>query len=169
MKFAITILLASMMMTQSTTIIPVDTKTTQKSRQFFQSEPKATILCYWYYPTPVVDSARTAWIGVDGFAMNEIDHVLFLVENRGVVKVEQKTLLKMRNAPAYWIGVHGSRTYASEKYGNPVINLIEINYGETIHIQAVVVDKNGKKAFSTKPIKIKWYGSDSINPFLYSF
>jgi hypothetical protein len=151
--------------------LPID-KSPSKNGQFFQRQKDAAMLNYYYdmgFSSPLLDQARTVWLGVDGYTSNDVDYVRFNIKNRGIVTVPNKRYLPARNAAAYWIGFTGSREYASEKYGKPVVNLIEIQDDETLEVYATVVSKKGEVSWSTKPLRITRYGGDAINPWYYRF
>lgn len=150
---------------QSADIGIIDLK--QKKGQFFQTQPPVSMMNYYYDFNPWIDKARTAWIGVDGWSQNDIKYVKFNISNRGTVVVPQKKLLTSRNGAAYWLGFTGSREHASSVYGVPVINLIEVQDGETLEIFATVVSKKEEASFSTRPFTLTRYGGDSINPWYW--
>lgn len=138
-----------------------------KNGQFFQTQPPVAMMNYYYDTTPWIDKARTAWIGVDGWSQNDIKYVKFTISNRGTVVVPEKKFLPTRNGAAYWLGFTGSREHASSVYGAPVINLIEVQDGETLEMFATVVSKKEEASFSTRPFRLTRYGGDSINPWYW--
>lgn len=143
-----------------------------KNGQFFQQEkysdkPSPIMMNYYYDFNPWIDKARTAWIGVDGYSFNNIKYVKFHITNRGTVIVPKKRFLQSRNGAAYWLGFTGSREHASSVYGSPVMNLIEVQDGETLEIFVTVVSEKEEVSFSTRPFQITRYGGDSINPWYW--
>jgi len=132
---------------------------------------EAVIMTYWYDSYPWVDGARSAWIAVnDGYAMEGVDHVSYHVSGRGTFRMNRPAWLRTRNAPGYWIGFTGSNAHASEKYGKPVA-LIEIADGETVEVSAILVDKKGHKAISSKPMRIGVFdkSENPLQPWRYQF
>lgn len=147
----------------------------ERSGMFFHEIEKFdddVIMTYWYDFSPWIDEARTAWWGVNhGWASSGIDHVVFQVQGRGSVRLDRPRWNKYRNAAGYWIGFTGSRQHASNVYGFPVMNLIEIRDNEVLEVQAVAVSKSGSKAISLKPLRIgvKGLNPNPMFPWTYTF